>query len=248
MRHYIAFIHAAASMIRMHVISSWRTVTSASSVIAGALTQFRVSPNQYCMSSNGIKTSPKAPAAARKADRKTEFTRIGFLVHDVSRMRRTLFDKAVKPLGITRAQWWVIANLSRNKGDGMIQSDLARVLDVGKVSIGVLVDRLEESGHIERRPDPVDRRLKRLYITKLGYEVIEQMQDVGKDLNDVVLDGISKDDVRIAEDVMHRMKENIRRQLNGSDSEDEDIAFEKPGRSGRVKAPAVRGRRAKTAG
>ena len=130
----------------------------------------------------------------------------------------------------------------------MIQSDLARVLDVGKVSIGVLVDRLEESGHIERRPDPVDRRLKRLYITKLGYEVIEQMQDVGKDLNDVVLDGISKDDVRIAEDVMHRMKENIRRQLNGSDSEDEDIAFEKPGRSGRVKAPAVRGRRAKTAG
>ena len=28
--------------------------------------------------------------------------RIGFLVHDVSRMRRTLFDQAMKPLGITR--------------------------------------------------------------------------------------------------------------------------------------------------
>ena len=60
--------------------------------------------------------------------------RIGFLVHDVSRMRRTLFDQAMKPLGITRSQWWVLSQLSRHVRTGMLQTDLARDLDVGKVT------------------------------------------------------------------------------------------------------------------
>ena len=51
--------------------------------------------------------------------------RIGFLIHDVSRLRRTIVDKALKPMGITRPQWWVLANLSRHEGGGMMQTELA---------------------------------------------------------------------------------------------------------------------------
>src|SRR3546814_1021835 len=72
--------------------------------------------------------------------------RFGFLVHDVSRMRRTLFDQVMKPLGITRSQWSVLAWLSRGGNEGVMQVDLARQLDVGKVTIGGLIDRLEASG------------------------------------------------------------------------------------------------------
>ena len=42
--------------------------------------------------------------------------RIGFLIHDVSRLRRTVVDKALRPIGVTRSQWWVLANLSRHNG------------------------------------------------------------------------------------------------------------------------------------
>ena len=52
--------------------------------------------------------------------------RIGFLVHDVSRMRRTLFDQAMKPLGITRSQWWVLSELSRHGRDGMLQTPMSQ--------------------------------------------------------------------------------------------------------------------------
>src|SRR3546814_15522809 len=62
--------------------------------------------------------------------------RFGFLVHDVSRMRRTLFDQVMKPLGITRSQWSVLAWLSRGGNEGVMKVDLARQLDVGKVTIG----------------------------------------------------------------------------------------------------------------
>lgn len=36
----------------------------------------------------------------------------GSLAHDFSRMRRTFFDHALKPLGITRAQWWALDNIA----------------------------------------------------------------------------------------------------------------------------------------
>src|SRR5260370_24587622 len=84
--------------------------------------------------------------------------RLSFLIHDVSRMRRTAFDQLMKPLGVTRAQWWVLAHLSRS--DGMMQTQLADALDVGKASLGTFLERLEASGLIERRDDPIDKRAK----------------------------------------------------------------------------------------
>jgi DNA-binding MarR family transcriptional regulator len=62
--------------------------------------------------------------------------KINFLVRDVARMYRTLFDQKVKVLGITRAQWLALSALSRHELKGTIQSDLARELEVGKVTIG----------------------------------------------------------------------------------------------------------------
>lgn len=53
--------------------------------------------------------------------------KFGFLIHDVSRMRRTFFDASLRPAGITRAQWWALGNISRHADEGMIQTELARV-------------------------------------------------------------------------------------------------------------------------
>src|SRR6266404_5294276 len=71
--------------------------------------------------------------------------RLGYLIHDVSRLRRMMFDRDLAPLGITRSQWWVLAFISRK--DGLPQTQLANELDVGKVAVGALIDRLESSGH-----------------------------------------------------------------------------------------------------
>jgi DNA-binding MarR family transcriptional regulator len=173
--------------------------------------------------------SNDAPVGSRARVAAPNYLRIGFLVHDVSRMRRTLFDQAVKPLGITRSQWWALANLSRQETEGMIQSDLARLLDVGKVTIGGLIDRLEASGHVERRADAHDRRIKRIFITARGFDVIRQMSAIGETLNARILEGIPANQLHMAEEVMHRMKENLRRELgpqakagDGADDEDED--------------------------
>ncbi len=140
--------------------------------------------------------------------------RFGFLVHDVSRMRRTLFDEVMKSRGVTRSQWSVLANLTRaERNDGMMQVDLSRIMDVGKVTIGGLIDRLESAGLVERRLDANDRRARRVFITDKGYEVIAEMQKAGTKLNKSILKGVSAEHMRITENALATVKANIRQLL-----------------------------------
>ena len=115
--------------------------------------------------------------------------KLGFLIHDVSRMRRKAFDQFMKPLGVTRAQWWVLAHLSRQ--DGMMQTQLADFLEVGKASLGTVIERLEMNGLIERRPDPIDRRAKRIYLARAAQNLLEKMASFERSFNEQLLQNLS---------------------------------------------------------
>jgi DNA-binding MarR family transcriptional regulator len=133
--------------------------------------------------------------------------RLGYLVHDVSRMRRTAFDQLMKPLGITRAQWWVLAHLSRH--DGMAQTQLASMLDVGKASLDSLLDRLEATSFIERRPDAVDRRVKRVFLSRSSQQLLERLVTIETAFNEQILAGLSGED----RDALIRMLSSIKEAL-----------------------------------
>jgi MarR family transcriptional regulator for hemolysin len=115
--------------------------------------------------------------------------RLGFLIHDVSRMRRSAYDQFMKPLGVTRAQWWVLAYLSRH--DGMMQTQLADVLEVGKASLGDVIESLERSKWVERRPDPTDKRAKRVYLAKAAQVLIKRMTVMENEFNGQILGELS---------------------------------------------------------
>ena len=83
-----------------------------------------------------------------------------FFINDVARMLRTYADQRARQLGMTRAQWAVMARLEH--AEGLKQSELAEMLDLQPITLTRLVDRLCANGLIERRPDPNDRRAKRL--------------------------------------------------------------------------------------
>ena len=143
--------------------------------------------------------------------------RLGYLIHDVSRLPRTLFDKCLSPLGITRSQWWVLAFLSRN--DGMPQTDLALELDVGKVALGALIDRLEEGGFVKRMLDPNDRRVKRVVLTKQSAALIETLRDRNTLFNQKILAGISREDIEVTTETLRAMKHNLLDSANAFDPE-----------------------------
>lgn len=137
-----------------------------------------------------------AGKAGRPSRRTPELTdddnwdaRLGFLMHDVSRLRRNVFDEFMKPVGLTRSQWWILAYLSRR--DGMIQTDLANVLDLGKAALGGLIDRLEAAGFIQRRLDDSDRRVRRIYMSARGKKMCDEMRTRSHAMSERMLEGLS---------------------------------------------------------
>ena len=139
--------------------------------------------------------------------------RLGFNIHDVSRLRRIVYDSTLKPLGVTRSQAWVIAYLSRK--DGMPQSDLANQLDLGKVAVGGLVDRLEATGLVERRADPGDRRIKRIFMTESGRKIVARMRRIATATNAEILHGVSARDIRATAQTLRTIKANLLKMVNG---------------------------------
>ncbi len=140
---------------------------------------------------------------------KSQPLRTGFLVHDVSRLRRTVFDQRVKALGITRSQWWVLANLSRHDGEAPMQIELARLLDVGKVTLGGLIDRLEENGFVSRTPDKIDRRSKRVTMSAKGRALVGKMEGIATEMNGHIMRGISMQKQRELQEMLALMKKNL---------------------------------------
>lgn len=148
--------------------------------------------------------------------------RLGFLMHDVSRLRRTVFDDLMRPLGVTRSQWWVLAHLSRH--DGMIQSDLAGVLDIGKAALGGLIDRLEASELIHRGADAADRRVKRVFLSQKGVHLIKEMVSRSHDMSERMLDGLDGDARGLLAQLLTRVKSNLSAMKTGSGELDEVVA------------------------
>jgi MarR family transcriptional regulator for hemolysin len=88
---------------------------------------------------------------------------IGFMISDVARLLRTVFDRRVRKLGLTRAQWLVLTRLHRRPGAS--QSELAEMIEVERATAGRLIDRLELKGWVVRRAHAGDRRINRIYLT-----------------------------------------------------------------------------------
>lgn len=145
--------------------------------------------------SDSTDTKKRTSKEARHSSNKqlNEYLRFGFLIHDVSRLRRILVDRELKPLGVTRSQWWVLAFLSRR--DGMTQTALAADLDLTKVAVGGLLDRMETAGVVERRPDPNDGRIKRVYLTREGNSLVAKIRRHVDGVEAKIVDGLPAEDV-----------------------------------------------------
>jgi DNA-binding MarR family transcriptional regulator len=150
--------------------------------------------------------------------------RFGFLIHDVSRLRRIVVDRALKPLGVTRSQWWVLAFLSRR--DGMTQTALATDLDLTKVAIGGLLDRMEASGLVERRSDPKDGRARRVYLTKAGQKLVVDIRTTVEEVELGILSKIPEPELDIAAAALLSLKNTLLEMVDADDADDDRNAIQ----------------------
>lgn len=131
----------------------------------------------------------------------------GFLLTEAARLLRRLLDRRLHPLGLTRAQWSVLAILSHR--DGLSQSQLAEALEIEKPTAGRLIDHLESNGWIARRPIPGDRRLWGVHLTERAGPLIAEVERVVREARAEMLSGLSAQQQQELSAALQVVKSNL---------------------------------------
>ena len=127
---------------------------------------------------------------------------------ETSRLLRNYIDHRAKTRGTTRAQWIVLFRLRDQ--EGLSQVDLADVLELQPISLVRLLDRLVEHGLVERRSDPKDRRANRLFLTRAGRQLADDLDSLRDAIATDVLQGVPTATLESSLKTLRDVKERIK--------------------------------------
>ena len=133
---------------------------------------------------------------------------LGYQVADLHRLFGRVFDRRVAHLELTRVQWRALKHLGH--AEGVTQVELADRLDMETIALGRVIDRLQKAGFVERRADPADRRVWRLYLLPPA-RVTGPVEAVAQALRKEATAGISAADLATALAVLDRVRDNLSR-------------------------------------
>ncbi|HEY2071828.1 MAG TPA: MarR family transcriptional regulator [Rhizomicrobium sp.] len=129
------------------------------------------------------------------------------VLNDVARLLRTRFDQRAKGFGMTRAQWVILARLSRQPG--LSQNEMAAICEVEPITVGRLIDRLETRGFVERRADPSDRRIRRLHLLPAAQPILDEISSCKDEIHEEIVAGLEDHQRKELVDALLQIKDNL---------------------------------------
>ena len=121
---------------------------------------------------------------------------IGYKVYRTSRAFQKAFDLELRnKVGVTLSQWRVINVLV--SFNGITQKEIADKLEVEAPSLIPMIDKLQNLELVERRSDPKDRRINRIYLTNKAESLYESMHECGLSIIKLATKGIDQDQLNI---------------------------------------------------
>ncbi len=142
------------------------------------------------------------------------------LLTDAQSAMARLFENRSRHLGLTRPQWRVLAGLHGN--NGLTQTELSERIAIARSPLGKIVDQLENQGYVERRHDPDDRRINRLYLTTAVEPLIGPVTELVLDLEQQLLTELADRDALLENlvQLVSRLTTMIERELHAAQPAD----------------------------
>jgi MarR family transcriptional regulator for hemolysin len=139
--------------------------------------------------------------------------RLGLSLAEVSRLWRHVLDARLKPLGLSTARWVALVNLSAHP-EGMTQNALAIRVGIKSSTLVRQLDLLEADGWIERREQPGDRRVKRVFMTAKAKPALQSIARVARDLRRELLKDASDAEIRASLTLLEGVKRRLQPLVN----------------------------------
>jgi MarR family transcriptional regulator for hemolysin len=131
---------------------------------------------------------------------------LAFLLVDAGRKLNDAYDLSMKPLGLTRSQWRVVAYISRTPG--VSQTELAENIECSRMAITSLLDRMQIKGLVERREVENDRRVRAVFLSDKGSALVRQMNKTAVRVLEQVFAGTTPADRQQLHQLLEGIKTN----------------------------------------
>jgi DNA-binding MarR family transcriptional regulator len=134
------------------------------------------------------------------------FKNVGYLLTDMSRRYVARFERHAEEMSLTLMQCKVLFHLSKNEGASQVR--LCELADVEPMMMVRILDRMEADKLVERRPDPDDRRARRLYLTRKAAPLLAEIDRISEVTRNEIFAGVSKPDREAFLKVLEHVHEN----------------------------------------
>jgi DNA-binding MarR family transcriptional regulator len=129
---------------------------------------------------------------------------VGFLISQLGFLSSKRFMEALKPVGIDAREFTLLRFVAASEGSS--QQALAERLAIPPSRMVALVDHLEEAGLLERRPDPEDRRVRGLHLTRKGRGALERAGKIAIDYETRLCVGINREERELLIDLLQKLQ------------------------------------------
>ncbi len=134
----------------------------------------------------------------------------GFLISQIKQLQGRVFERMLKESGIDAfngAQGRILYVLWEK--EKLTISEIGHLTSLAKTSLTSMLDRMEESGLVERRADKNNRRQIIISITDKARNYKEEYDRVSLEMNELFYKGFSEEEIEQFEGMLRRLIQNL---------------------------------------
>jgi DNA-binding MarR family transcriptional regulator len=132
---------------------------------------------------------------------------LGYLMVHICRARRNRAQELLSELGVYAGQDMLLMHLWEQ--DGRTQSELADLTCVQQATLTKTIDRMTQVGLLERRTDPEDRRVSRIYLTQAGHDLRVPVENVWQQVETESFANLTTDERVLLRRLLMQVSNNV---------------------------------------
>jgi DNA-binding MarR family transcriptional regulator len=142
---------------------------------------------------------------------KSKSDSISYLLVQTCKAHRALAEKLWSEIGLHVGQDMILRQLW--PAEGCTQSELADRLCIQPATVTKMLQRMEQTNLIERRGDPEDQRVSRVYLTEQSRALLQPYEEAWAKLEQSLIEGLSLEERVLLLRLLRQLHENLSKQL-----------------------------------